>query len=747
MSSILGDVWAPLNRKEGNRRLQVHFSPTSILAVSTSHSREHIERIERRAGPILCPGLSLPHVLICGPKAHNRRNGKKEKEKLRYPDDSCVPRVPVEQAGDFKYAPEMTESARSLLDGILETQPAKRYTIAQVRSHPWFRQPAAKREEVRGAKSPKSRRAFANSGSYRSAGRNSWKGGGPGSGDSVGGSSFDGGASCQYARAPSEVGFPTGSEEECSELGTPWGGSPRGEVRRLEYNPSYAGETSGALVPLETVVPEGQAAEGTHGGADGSNVNERNLSSASYTGISFEGPALRVGSEQGSRSSSSPCSSRISTPRSSWINPGGSRLTRQSQLPLDQSSPDVEDSTFSCAQRNSSGIRRLRAPLSPLIVTTPPRLRQQPSQPGSERTIPDLNYPPLSPTMPTPSTPPPIRQLRPRQGTFNPGLDDWEKVQDEDRGNANTITGGGHKGRLIRKDLLARHRSSREMAKTRSRGPALDPDSPKFDRRAWAKRMVRGGAKMTIETDLIASAAAAAAAAGVAEPSSPSKPRGTQLLFTVEEPDRIALATRLREALESLGCACRILRECTATVRVRVKACRTLMTAEPREGNDEPIVGLTFTLAHPGTNHINDKAGCCGGSCKRGSKGKRGTKGKLRTACLEKVDVDSHDSDTATASVTTDNSMERCNSVLLGTRSGDGTEILVTLFTGAPYDFHSLVQELLASRAGSEIFASGKQGLGPRSASRRMRRVASATSKLRVGTTGRPQSSAASAQQ
>lgn len=41
------------------------------------------------------------------------------------------------QAGDFEFAPGMCASARSLLNCILEPDPTKRYTAAQVRSHPW----------------------------------------------------------------------------------------------------------------------------------------------------------------------------------------------------------------------------------------------------------------------------------------------------------------------------------------------------------------------------------------------------------------------------------------------------------------------------------------------------------------------------------------------------------------------------------------------------------------------------------
>ena len=46
--------------------------------------------------------------------------------------------LPLKQAGDFTVDPVMTESARALLDCLLELDPKKRFTVEQVRSHPWF---------------------------------------------------------------------------------------------------------------------------------------------------------------------------------------------------------------------------------------------------------------------------------------------------------------------------------------------------------------------------------------------------------------------------------------------------------------------------------------------------------------------------------------------------------------------------------------------------------------------------------
>ncbi|CAN0075736.1 unnamed protein product, partial [Laminaria digitata] len=44
------------------------------------------------------------------------------------------------QAGDIHFTQEMSSSACSLLGCMLEPDPSKRFTIAQVRSHPWFTQ-------------------------------------------------------------------------------------------------------------------------------------------------------------------------------------------------------------------------------------------------------------------------------------------------------------------------------------------------------------------------------------------------------------------------------------------------------------------------------------------------------------------------------------------------------------------------------------------------------------------------------
>lgn len=45
-----------------------------------------------------------------------------------------------EQTGDFMFAPGMSEPACSLLECMLEPDPRKRYTVEQVRSHPWYTQ-------------------------------------------------------------------------------------------------------------------------------------------------------------------------------------------------------------------------------------------------------------------------------------------------------------------------------------------------------------------------------------------------------------------------------------------------------------------------------------------------------------------------------------------------------------------------------------------------------------------------------
>lgn len=55
-------------------------------------------------------------------------------------------------------------------------------------------------------------------------------------------------------------------------------------------------------------------------------------------------------------------------------------------------------------------------------------------------------------------------------------------------------------------------------------------------------------------------------------------PVGTRLLFTVPEPDCLALAKRLLEALETLGCACRLCPEPTSIALVRLKACRPVVS-------------------------------------------------------------------------------------------------------------------------------------------------------------------------
>lgn len=57
--------------------------------------------------------------------------------------------------GSFSYAPGMIPSARSLLDKMLEPNPAERFTIRDIRSHPWFTMPreVLQRPRSRGRKS------------------------------------------------------------------------------------------------------------------------------------------------------------------------------------------------------------------------------------------------------------------------------------------------------------------------------------------------------------------------------------------------------------------------------------------------------------------------------------------------------------------------------------------------------------------------------------------------------------------
>eukprot|EP00904_Undaria_pinnatifida_P007786 jgi/Undpi1/4137/HiC_scaffold_16.g07504.m1 len=56
------------------------------------------------------------------------------------------------QAGDFQFAADLSCSACSLLNGMLDPDPSKRYTIAQVRSHPWFAGPMRRSRTGIGAK-------------------------------------------------------------------------------------------------------------------------------------------------------------------------------------------------------------------------------------------------------------------------------------------------------------------------------------------------------------------------------------------------------------------------------------------------------------------------------------------------------------------------------------------------------------------------------------------------------------------
>eukprot|EP00752_Nemacystus_decipiens_P012663 g11217.t1 len=51
------------------------------------------------------------------------------------------------QAGDFKAAPEMSVEARSLLDCMLEPDPESRYTIQDIRAHPWLADRAPKHRQ------------------------------------------------------------------------------------------------------------------------------------------------------------------------------------------------------------------------------------------------------------------------------------------------------------------------------------------------------------------------------------------------------------------------------------------------------------------------------------------------------------------------------------------------------------------------------------------------------------------------
>lgn len=606
------------------------------------------------------------------------------------------------QAGDFEYAAGMSTSARSLLDCILRIDPAKRFTISQVRSHPWFTQHRAWRG-IRGSMSFKT----------KSPARD----GGTGTGD-VG------------------YGSPAESEEEGSDVSTGEFGSPTNRLgfpkgpREIVEAASGSGATR--------IVPIRDGDKDMTGGGDP--LRARTL------------PA--TGSRRNGRAGPSPSNSAsalgVSTPDSPQSPRNPVALSRPRRAPLGACafrSSDDNATSCCCPRREGVGpMHQWRAPLTPPHILTPPHVRQRRKQQRHHElnALAEASRPPGSPFPVVPSTPPRLRQPLSRQRRQRgPGENDRPGGGAPSSGaaateNENGVVPGGvdsapgdrprlpHGGSGTQGDGLPHspvrpHQHHRHHFYPRPRAPP----SP--------SQTSGSGGRPHAEVDsaiAVAAAAAAAAATGMAESAPPTR-AARQLLFFVEEPDHVVLATNLREALEALDCACRVLRQCSTNMHVRVKACRGLETAEARGGGDngDPVLGVIFALASPGAHRLGWAAARPRGlSAREHEPNAAGVREAQPDGVTEKA------SERAAAPVvTSDRGFERCNSVLVGACSDDGTDVLVTLSTGAPRDFHLLVQDLLASEGGRAIFLAGRRSPDCWSSGRMARRAGSAGPLLREG--------------